>query len=333
MGQPLVTIVSPCYNQERYIAACAESALAQTYASWEQVFVDDGSTDETCRILESFRDSRFRVVRRPHRGLNALAEAYNVALAESRGSLVAILEGDDRWPPDKLAVQVPVFDDPSVILSWGHAALIDEAGEQLSPRAFARSSRAPARVSTRAAFHRLTRTNFLVPSVTVMVRRTALEAIGGFRQSGSGLFVDLPTWLWLTAVHDGHVTFVNEILGMYRVHRGQTSQQKRAQMSAEHSSVVRAVVTELDEGTLSRIGWDESSKRRAETRAYLSRGETFLMLGEYRAAYEEFRAGLGHASDSTDRLFALAGLASAGTRVNLVKAAFAVRERARRWLG
>jgi glycosyltransferase involved in cell wall biosynthesis len=333
MGQPLVTIVSPCYNQERYIAACAESALAQTYPSWEQVFVDDGSTDETCRILDSFRDSRFRVVRRPHRGLGALAEAYNVALAESRGSLVAILEGDDRWPPDKLAVQVPVFDDPSVILSWGHAGLIGDAGEQLSPRAFARSSRAPARVSTRAAFRRLTRTNFLIPSVTVMVRRAALDSIGGFRQSGSGLFVDLPTWLWLTAVHEGHVTFVNEVLGIYRVHQAQTSQRKRLEMAAEHSSVVQAVVAELDKTTLSRIGWDGSSKRRAETRAYLSRGEAFLTLGEYRAAYEEFRAGLSHASDATDRVFALAGLASAGTRVNLVKAAFALRERARRWLG
>jgi glycosyltransferase involved in cell wall biosynthesis len=333
MEQPLVTIVSPCYNQERYIAACAASALAQTYPSWEQVFVDDGSTDETCRILDGFQDSRFRVFRRPHRGLSALAEAYNIALAESRGSLVAILEGDDLWPPDKLALQVPVFEDPGAVLSWGHAALIDDAGEQLSARAFAHSSRAPTRVSTRAAFHRLTRTNFLVPSVTVMVRRAALDAIGGFRQSGSGLFVDLPTWLWLAAVHDGHVSFVNEVVGIYRVHQAQTSQRKRAEMTAEHLSVVQAVVAELDESALSRIGWDESSKRRAETRAHLNRGEAFLMLGDYRAAYEQFRAGLRHASDSTDRLFALAGIASAGTRVNLVKAAFALRERARRWLG
>src|SRR5688500_377534 len=98
MKSPLVTIVTPAYNQKRYIAECVESVLAQTYPHWEQIVVDDGSTDGTPEIVESYRDPRIRCIRLPHRGLAALGESYNTALAAARGELVAILEGDDLWP-------------------------------------------------------------------------------------------------------------------------------------------------------------------------------------------------------------------------------------------
>ncbi|HET7188328.1 MAG TPA: glycosyltransferase family 2 protein, partial [Gemmatimonadaceae bacterium] len=125
MPRPLVTILSPVYNQERYVAQCIESALAQTYTEWEQIFVDDGSTDGTRDVIARYRDPRIQVIALPHRGLGALAESYNAALAVARGSLVGILEGDDAWPADKLELQVPTFDDPATFLSWGRGALID----------------------------------------------------------------------------------------------------------------------------------------------------------------------------------------------------------------
>src|SRR5688572_10419542 len=103
MMPPLVTILSPTFNQERYVSQCIESALAQTYPHWEQIFVDDGSTDATREVIASYRDPRIRLIALPHRGLGALAESYNEALAVARGSLVGILEGDDAWPADKLA--------------------------------------------------------------------------------------------------------------------------------------------------------------------------------------------------------------------------------------
>ena len=117
--QPLVSILTPAYQQLGYIRRCIESVLAQSYARWELVVADDGSTDGTPEAVEAYRDARIQVLRLPHRGLGALAETYNAALARTSGPLVAILEGDDRWPPDKLALQVPVFEDEGVALSWG----------------------------------------------------------------------------------------------------------------------------------------------------------------------------------------------------------------------
>src|SRR5258707_3339207 len=100
MAPPLVTILSPAYNQRRYIGQCIESALSQTYPQWEQIIVDDGSTDGTREIVAEYGDPRIRLICLPHRGLGALAQSYNAALAAARGSLVGILEGDDAWPAD-----------------------------------------------------------------------------------------------------------------------------------------------------------------------------------------------------------------------------------------
>jgi glycosyltransferase involved in cell wall biosynthesis len=330
MPRPLVTIISPAYNQERYIAACVESALAQTYPHWEQIFVDDGSNDRTRDILAQYDDPRIRVLALSHAGLGALERSYNTALAASRGSLVAILEGDDRWPADKLEVQVPSFDAPDTFLTWGYAALIDEHDAVVGNLARADTRVARTRVPAREAFHRLTRSNFLSPTVTVMVRREALERIGGFRQTGSSLLVDLPTWLWVTAREDGFVEFVNHCLGLYRVHDGQTSRQRRALMIREHISVVKAVEAELGSSTLGELGWDAAAQRRAESRAHLAEGEIALEAGLYAEARAAFVRVLRGAPAAADMALALAGVVSSLMRLNFVRAAFSAREWTRR---
>lgn len=314
MSRPLVTILSPVYNQERYVAQCVESALAQTYADWEQIFVDDGSTDGTRDVIASYRDPRIRVIALPHRGLGALAESYNVALAVARGSLVGILEGDDAWPADKLERQVPTFDDPASFLSWGRGALIDVESRPVRVMTTMKRSGPIMHVDAGRAFHRLTRENFFIPSVTVMVRRSALDAIGGFRQTGSSLFVDLPTWLWLTGSMEGHVTYLDRELGIYRHHAAGTSTDKAAQMKLEHLRVVLAVERELGTAALARVGWDEPSRCRALARGALVRGKIELRSGRHEQARRYYREALTSAVDLGTRMRALRGVVSATSR-------------------
>jgi hypothetical protein len=328
MASPLVTIVSPVYNQEQYVARCVESALAQRYQHWEQIFVDDGSTDATREVIARYRDPRIHLVALPHRGLEALGDSYNAALAVSRGTLVGILEGDDLWPPDKLERQVPLFDDPRTVVSWGCATLIDDAGRTVGRRC-SMSGRPLAHVSTGDAFLRLTRTNFLVPSVTVMVRRSALDAVGGFQQWGSTLFVDLSTWLWLTASQDGRVTFLDHVLGEYRVHAGQTTQRKHAQMARQHWQVVQSVERALDARLLSRVGWTAGARRRALSRGMLADGEVALAARDHHAARAAFGAAFRLGAGQADRLLAALGVTSAVTHVDLVSAAFRLAARVR----
>jgi glycosyltransferase involved in cell wall biosynthesis len=310
----LVTIISPTYNQERYVAQCIESALAQTYPHWEQIFVDDGSADRTRDIIAGYDDPRIRLIALPHRGLGALAESYNAALAVARGALVGILEGDDAWPADKLERQVPLFDDRRTVLSWGRGALIDAEGRPTRVMTTMKGAAGRADVDAAAAFHRLTRENFFIPSVTVMIRRSALDAVGGFRQTGSSLFVDLPTWLWVMATADGHATYLDQVLGIYRHHAAGTSTERAAQMKLEHLRVVLAVEDAVGPAALARVGWDARSRRRAVARGGLVKGKLDLAAKRYAEAYANYHDALVGGVDTSVRARALRGMLSARAR-------------------
>jgi glycosyltransferase involved in cell wall biosynthesis len=310
----LVSIISPTYNQARYVAQCIDSALAQSYPHWEQIFVDDGSTDATREVIAGYRDPRIRLIALPHRGLGALAESYNAALAVANGALVAILEGDDAWPADKLERQVPSFDEAGTVLSWGRGALIDADGRPIRVMTTMKRARGVARLDTAAAFHRLTRENFLIPTVTVMARRDALDAVGGFRQTGSSLFVDLPTWLWITASRDGHVSYLDHELGIYRHHAAGTSTEKAAQMKLEHLRVVLAVEAALDAGSLGRVRWDARARRRATSRGDLVQAKLELAAGRPAEALACYRRAFITGVDGGTRLRATRGMLSASAR-------------------
>jgi len=219
VSRPLVSVVTPTYNRRDYLAACIESVRAQTFPPWEQIIVDDGSTQDIRGLVASYDDPRLRYVRQAHAGIDRLGQTYNRAFAEARGRFVAILESDDLWPRDKLARQLPSLDDPRTVLSYGRARLIDADGEPFAttpppPRgASLRDNRPAGAILERLLFH-----NFIV-SPTVIVRRRALDAIGGFRQPPYCQFVDYPTYLALAL--EGRFAFVDEHLGAWRRHEGQ----------------------------------------------------------------------------------------------------------------
>ncbi|HEX6066433.1 MAG TPA: glycosyltransferase family 2 protein, partial [Longimicrobiales bacterium] len=221
--QPLVSIITPVYNAERYIARCINSVLAQSYGRWEQLIVDDGSTDATAAVIATFNDPRIRYFRLPHRGLARLAESYNHALGAAIGGLVAVLEGDDFWPSDKLAVQTQVFEQHDVMLSWGRALTVDDADRVLGWWRQPSEGQPDGRMQLASLFKLLTRKNPLTPAATVMARRSALDAIGGFHQAPDTFFVDFPTWLQLSSRVDGSAVYLRQCLAYYRVHQQQTS--------------------------------------------------------------------------------------------------------------
>ena len=99
---PRVSAVITTYNQAAYIGAAVASVLDQTYSEVETVLVDDGSTDGTARELAPFRD-RIRYIYQPNQGI---AAARNTGVQHTTGSLVAFLDGDDLWSPEKLEIQV-----------------------------------------------------------------------------------------------------------------------------------------------------------------------------------------------------------------------------------
>lgn len=108
---PLVSVIIPCYNRTAVIGRAVQSVLHQTYPSFETIVVDDGSADHQALAarLEQFGDSRLRLLRHPVNRNGAAAR--NTGVLESRGELIAFLDSDDEWMPEKLELQVRKFQE------------------------------------------------------------------------------------------------------------------------------------------------------------------------------------------------------------------------------
>lgn len=104
----LFTIVIPVYNVEPYLRDCLNSVLSQTYGDWEAICVDDGSTDDSGAILDSYAamDSRIVVI---HQGNSGVSAARNVALDNAHGEWIGFLDGDDVWSQNLLKVCMEVI--------------------------------------------------------------------------------------------------------------------------------------------------------------------------------------------------------------------------------
>jgi glycosyltransferase involved in cell wall biosynthesis len=169
---PIVSVVIPAYNAEAYITPALKSVLSQTYPHTEVIVVDDGSRDDTARLVQSF--SGVRCIQQANAGVST---ARNVGAAAATGHFLAFLDADDVWHPAKLAHQVRgMLACPDVALSRTHFR-----GSTWTPEALAIcfEPKAPELITELSE-------SFLNPyfaTSSVMVRRSAFEAARGFDTS------------------------------------------------------------------------------------------------------------------------------------------------------
>jgi len=226
MKTPLVSIITPTYNHEKYIEECIESVLSQTFPDWEQIIIDDASTDRTPEIIEQYakKDRRIKLIRhKKNYGIYRLADIYNEALNISNGELIAVLEGDDFWLEYKLEKQVPVFDDREVVLSWGKVGVTTEDGKffRISPKKISKKDESIYNNDPGGNILKILLFQNIIPASTVMIRKSALISIEGFKQPYNLPFVDYPTWLYLSL--KGKFYYLDEILGYWRQHSSQVT--------------------------------------------------------------------------------------------------------------
>ena len=107
---PRVSVILPFYNRAATLERCVRSVLAQSFADFEIVAVDDAATDDSARVLEAIRDPRIRVLR--HGTNRGPAAARNTAMQSASGSVFAFIDSDDEWLTGKLAAQLALLDGP-----------------------------------------------------------------------------------------------------------------------------------------------------------------------------------------------------------------------------
>jgi glycosyltransferase involved in cell wall biosynthesis len=210
---PRVSVVVPCYNAERYVAAALDSALGQEGIALEVLVADDGSSDGTAGVLARY-DGRIQVLHQDHRGPSA---ARNACLRAARGEYVALLDADDRFQPGKLARQAAVLDTrPDVGLVYTGWHVIDSDGVRLPHQGWSREEGDVSR--------RLLLGNLAHP-VAVMLRRAPVIEAGGFDESIQ-VNEDWDLFLRL-ALRGMRWACIDEALGEYRVHGGQSHRRVR----------------------------------------------------------------------------------------------------------
>lgn len=126
----LVSIIMPSWNTGRFIAESIESVLAQTYKNWELLIVDDCSTDNTDKVVASFKDTRIKYFKNEKNSGAALTR--NRAMREAQGEWIAFLDSDDLWAPNKLEKQLGFMNDNGYVFSYHDFVKIDEESKPLN---------------------------------------------------------------------------------------------------------------------------------------------------------------------------------------------------------
>ncbi len=196
-----VTAIIPTYNRAGMVGEAVASVLAQTFADLELVVVDDGSTDDTAGALSRFDDPRLAVRRTPNRGV---AAARNLGIRLARGRLVAFLDSDDVWLPEKLARQVAFMEHT------GHAASQTQEtwirrGRRVNPRRV--------HLKRDGDFFQSALALCLVSPSSAMVRREFLDRLGGFDES---LLACEDYDLWLRMLLRGPIGLLDQELTVRR---------------------------------------------------------------------------------------------------------------------
>jgi glycosyltransferase involved in cell wall biosynthesis len=266
VGSPLVSVVIPCWNQAHFLAEAIESALAQTHRPVEIAVVDDGSTDNTRKVVE-----RYPSVRYLHQANRGPAAARNAGLATSSGAFVVFLDADDRLLADALETGVAVLRrSPELAFCAGQCRDIGTDGQLLG-------------VPDQPLIHRdhylaLLKSCFILSGSSVLFTRWALDSVGGFdeaRQAGDDYD------LYLRIARRFPVACHGRVVTEYRRH-GTSLTQDPALILAGELAALKAQATRVrgrDEHRAHRTGRRRAKRRHGEALTQLL--ETQIQLREW----------------------------------------------------
>lgn len=215
-NQPLVSVIVPCYNHERFIQQTVESVLKQTYKSVELIVIDDGSRDQSASILAELSEKHgFKFLRQENMGIH---KTLNRLLELSQGKYISILGSDDLLVPDKIDVQVKYMEEhPEISATFGNMLQISAEGDPL-PWYYQRFTK-----------HReycfediLSMSAQYLYAPTAMYRKAVFDELGGYDERF--LIEDMYMHLKMTN-NKMRIVVLPDLMAYYRVHGGNMSKQ------------------------------------------------------------------------------------------------------------
>lgn len=205
----MISVVIPLYNKEKQIACTLQSVFEQTFQNFEIVIVDHGSTDNSVEEVEKFDDSRIRLIHQTNAGVSA---ARNRGIEEASGELIAFLDADDVWMPEYLATQYGLYQKyPECSVYACNYEFRDSEGK-VTPTIIRKLPFEGEDGILSNYFEVASCSHPPICSISIMVKKTAIQAIGGFPlgiKSGE----DLLTWARLAV--SGVIAYSRKSLAMF----------------------------------------------------------------------------------------------------------------------
>jgi glycosyltransferase involved in cell wall biosynthesis len=290
-----VTVIVPCFNAGRYLDACLESIAAQTFGDLEVLIVDDGSTDDSPAIAAAWadRDPRMRATALSQRG--GAAGARNAGLREASGGLIAFLDADDEWLPEKLTLQTEYLAErPETAMLAAPTIVIDADGrpvEMTPPR-----SRPGYTVCIEDFLFGTPR----IATSSVIVRRAVVDDVGSFNERYR-IIEDFNLWFRMVRCHRIEIT--DRPLIRYRVHDSNISRDRMTSLNMKISMWEDEIIG--DPALQERFG-----KRLAAQlqQMYFKRGRLRYQRGAWAAARSDWERVCSLGSGNARSLRAAVGL-------------------------
>jgi glycosyltransferase involved in cell wall biosynthesis len=240
---PLVSVIINCFNGETFLSDALNSVLAQTYQNWEIIFWDNQSTDNSKKIFKQYSDKRFKYFFGAKHVV--LYEARNQAIKVSSGSLISFLDVDDIWLPDKLILQVALFQNPNVGFACGNYWIKHENKKTLK---LAIKRRIPEGDVTKALLN-----FYSVGMLTLVLRRSAIERYDSVFDRKFQIIGDADLVIRM-AKEGWKMASIQFPIAVYRIHeRSQTKQM----MDLHLEELSLWTKTQLDKGP---VEWGKAYK-------------------------------------------------------------------------
>lgn len=312
---PLITVIMPVYNGERYLEKAVQSVLAQSYPNFELILVDDCSGDQSAQIIEKYLSDP-RVVYLRNAKNAGVASSRNRALERAKGEFITFHDQDDLWLPNKLLLQMDALrQHPDVGLLHTRYARIDTEGEllpeyrSLGEQAFGNDG---AEIHVRDVFEEIFISNDIQP-LTSIIPKKVLDEVGWFNPDLPG--VD-DYELWLRIAQRYPIGHLQTITGFWRIHGAQQSKQGYAMLLIRLKAMDIFLATHPD------------AAKRVSHEAYVQRMHSmnrgvanhyFHNLQDYETALHYFKKALGLKPGDMNSLIKLAYCSLPGQARNLLR--------------
>ncbi|MFA5038112.1 MAG: glycosyltransferase [Candidatus Omnitrophota bacterium] len=273
---PIVSVIIPTYNCEKFLPDALDSVLKQTFQDFEIIVVDDGSTDNTRGLIKSYMDKHPGKINYVYQENMGLACARNTAIRHSKGEYIAILDADDMFMPNRLEEEIAVFEKyPEVGLIHANVKNIDEKGNLLFIPERTREK------MTGYIFKQIFLRETNVNIATIMFRRKCLEDAGMFDENLARLGCEDRDFVLRVAMKY-KIFYLDRVVAAYRFREGSMSKDLRKMLKARLYVIDKFCPP----------GKSMILRRRALARIFKDLGDSALDTGSFSEAVKNYGKSL-----------------------------------------